>query len=213
MPPLSPVTFDAQRLRPGRFVYRLAEHGHDFGDATIEIRPLSDGTCRLSLSSRDIGQHWSAVVRRDFTPVEAQLAMTQGESSTLMSLAYEGSQVGGTLLVGGSRRSVSARLAGQVIDQRVDWAAMMAAQSPDGVEFGFGVYDAESGVSPLIGRATSAASVAAVMGQRPTLRLEYRILKGPHTEAYVVYTTRSAPRVMLREDMPGGLSATLVSAA
>jgi hypothetical protein len=107
-------------------------------------------------------------------------------------------------------QAVSAAIRGQVIDQRVDGAAMMAAGfTTNGVSFED--YDPGSGFSRLTGTKQPGKDMGSLLGRQRAAELHYTIHKKDHAQSYVVYATESLPRAMLREEMPRDLVAELIA--
>lgn len=205
------VPFDATQLREGRFTYQISSEGQPLGKAVIEIRRQPSGDFRISLDSVDIDQHWSSQLTRGFVPLAAGLHMPDDVAPYRMDIRYSDNEVTGTEMRGGSVHPVSAVLQGQVIDQRVDWAAMMAAEFPVDGKIEFLVYDPATGSSPLSGTRTASAPITGVLGTSEITRLDYTIRKQVHPESYSVFATRESPRVMVREEMPNQLLAELIA--
>lgn len=205
------VAFDAARLREGRFTYQLSIKGKPLGNAVIEIRRQPSGEFRISFDSNDIDQRWSSQMTRAFLPLAAELQMPGKTVPYRMSIRYTGAEVSGTETRGSSARQVTATLEGQVVDQRVDWAAMMAAEFPEDGKIEFRVYDPSTASSSLLGSTASAEPIASVIGMSDVIRLDYTIRKAGHAESYSVFATREFPRVMIREDMPNELVSVLVA--
>jgi hypothetical protein len=208
--PPAPATFDAARLREGRFTYELRIKGELLGTSTIEIRRQSPDEYLIRMDAPEIKQRWSANLRRAFNPLAATLEMG-GASPYRVSLRYSDTAVSGTESKQGSSHPVAAAILRQVVDQRVDWAAMMAAQFPREAGIAFDVYDPGTGFSRLEGTRTAANVIKSVLGTLPAIRLDYTIHKAERDESYSVYATKAEPRVMLREDMPNDLVALLVA--
>lgn len=202
---------DARTLRQGRFTYRISADGEALGVAIIEVRATQDGRYSIVLDGGDIGQHWRAEFSRDFTPQSATLEMSDASAPYSMQIQYAAHGASGTQSRAGKRESFMAKFEGQVIDQRVDWAAMMAATIPAGGEIEFQVFDPDTHLSRLTGSRVATAPVTSVLGSVPAIRLDYTIYKGEHIETYSVYATRQRPHLMLREDMPNGLSIELIA--
>lgn len=205
------VAFDAARLREGRFTYQVSIKGKPLGSAVIEIRQQPTGDYRISFDSIDVDQRWSSQMTRAFLPLAAELQMPGKAVPYRMSIRYSAAEVTGSETKGNSAHPVTAKLEGQVIDQRVDWAAMMAADFPEDGKIEFLVYDPSTASSPLLGTVTPAEPIASVLGTSDVVRLDYTIRKADHTESYSVFATREIPRVMLREDMPNELVSVLVA--
>ena len=205
-----PPAFDAAKLRKGRFTYKVTQNGKDLGQATIEIRRQRSGEYRIRFDSKDVAQSWSSTFDAQFKPIDAELHMPARKEPYHMSLRYSATEVSGEETRGKAKAPVSAQIAGQVVDQRVDWAAMMAADiSERGLIFR--VYDPGSAFSDLVGMQQKTEPFDSVLGRQPAILLRYTIQKKDHAENYLLYATESLPRVMLREDMPNGLVAELVA--
>jgi hypothetical protein len=213
--PRGRVAFDAARLREGRFTYDLAVNGGSIGQLTITIRRGSGATWRFAMESAS-GQSWEAVATRTMQPRSARLTMGRAGGVYTMRVTYRGlvadaeertAPAAGDAIKASTRRRVPA----QTVDQRIDWAAMMAAGLRPGARIGFHVYDPAEGTS----RVVAAADAGPAIDGRPTTRLRYRICKpgpGRAPEDYVLYASTAAPYTMLREDMRGELVSTLVRA-
>ena len=128
----------------------------------------------------------------------------------VMNLQYANGEVWGDERRGDSLTPVKATLAGLVLDQRVDWAAVMALKSPSRGSLELRVFDPSTGASRMLGRIGDVQPLSGAWGEAAALRLDYSIHKAGHIEEYTVYATRDTPRYMLREDMPNGLVAELI---
>lgn len=135
-----------------------------------------------------------------------------------MTLAYTGQHVSGDATTSasadgrlpGSDRAVEADIPEDAVDQRIDWATVMATDLAPGQKFLFEVYDAKTAVSHVNCIVSDGGILDTPFGKVPALRLDYSVEKSSGTESYSVYATRAFPRVMLREDLPGGLTSLLV---
>jgi hypothetical protein len=202
-------SFDASLLKEGRFVYRTTLKGEFLGETALEVR-RSGTTYRITMSAPKVGQSWEAVVDRSFTPLSAQLAMRTRTGPYEMNLKYAGAHVTGEERRGGTVTPVKAQLDGVVLDQRVDWASVMALTAPRQGTLALHVFDPSSGASQMLGRIGAEQPLAGSWGDATALRLDYTICKREHVEEYTVYATRETPRYMLREDMPNGLVSELI---
>ena len=202
-------TFDATLLKEGRFIYHTTLKGESLGETAIEIR-RAGAQFIVSMSAPKIAQAWRATVAQSFAPLAASLEMRGRKGPYAMELKYSGASVTGEEREGGVTRSVSASVEGVVIDQRVDWAAMMASKAPADSSIAMRVFDPSTGVSEMLGRIGGTQSIRGSWGEAAALRLDYTICKREHLEEYTVYATRETPRYMLREDMPNGLVSELV---
>lgn len=205
--------FNAATLRQGRFVYREITAGKDTGVFTLEIRRRPDGTWRFTGDGG--GQHWESVADAHFRPRRAELSFLRKGRPYRMRLVYDTHSVraletlqdstGATI----EKRS-SAVIAPLTIDQRIDWASLMASdQSMDGV-VRYHVFDPTTGSSTLIASATEGPTMNRLGAFHPTIALGYTICKAGKAEDYTVYATRDSARVMLREDMRGNVVSDLV---
>lgn len=201
--------FDASLLKEGKFIYRTTRQGESLGETVIEIRRAGDHY-RLAMTAPLIAQAWRATVKPSFAPITAQLSMAHGESPYSMSLRYEGTRIRGQERKGDIMNPVKARSTGLVIDQRVDWASVMAVDAPAGSAMTLSVYDPGTGFSQMLGKVGGTEVVKGAWGESTAVRLDYSICKGDHVENYTVYATQEFPRYMLREDMPNGLVSELL---
>jgi hypothetical protein len=202
-------TFDAHLLKEGRFTYRTTLKGESLGETVIEIRRVGEHV-RISMSAPKIAQSWNATVERSFAPLSASLAMRGKKGAYEMKLRYAGAKITGEEREAGVTRPVDALAEGVVIDQRVDWAAMMASTAPAGGTLAVRVFDPSTGSSEMLGKIGGTQPLSGAWGELTARRLDYTICKRDHLEEYTVYATRETPRYMLREDMPNGLVSELV---
>lgn len=200
-------SFDASLLKEGRFIYRTTLGGEFLGETALEIRRKGD-TWRITMSAPKIEQSWEAEVRRSFAPLSAHLKMKTRHGPYEMSLTYSGREVKGEERKADTVKPVSAALNGVVLDQRVDWAAVMALQAPAGSLVEMSVFD-PAGLSRMLGEVGGARPLTGPFGEVQSVSLGYRICKPDHVESYLVHATRDLPRYMLREDMPNGLVSEL----
>jgi hypothetical protein len=192
-------SFDAALLKEGRFTYRTTLKGEPLGETILEIRHVGAHFV-ISMSAPEIAQSWKATVERSFAPLSASLAMRGKNGAYVMELRYAGTKITGEEREGLVTRPVNAQAEGVLIDQRVDWASMMASNAPAGKTITMRVFDPSTGLSEMIGH----------IGGSEQLRLDYTICKRAHLEEYTVFATRETPRYMLRENMPNGLVSELI---
>lgn len=201
-------TFDASRLKEGRFTYQTSLKGEPLGETVIEVR--RDGEkLRISMSAPEIAQSWDVTVAKTFTPLTASLRMRGRNGPYSMSLRYLGATVAGEESESGVTRPVNASLPGVFIDQRVDWAAIMTANTVAG-SLALRVYDPSTGASAMVGKIAGVHTLHTAGKDIAALRLDYSICKRDHVEQYSVYATSDTPRYMIREDMPNGLVSELI---
>ena len=159
-------------------------------------------------------QSWEAVVSPTFAPVLAKIRFGQGSSArSVFELAYQGTRVTGFITAQkepSKRREVNETISDDTIDQRVDWAAVMALKDyVEGHESKFNVYDPGTGslVRVRIGKSEKTAVPA---GSFETVRISYRIDKRSGAETYEVFVTKQAPRFLVKEKFPNGSVTELV---
>ena len=205
----SKPAFDATLLKEGRFIYRTTLKGKSLGETALEIRRAGPYFV-VSMSAPKISQAWKATVERSFAPLSASLEMLGRNGPYVMELKYASSRITGKVSEGGFTLSVNESVEGRVLDQRVDWAAMMASSAPADSSIAMRVFDPSTGLSEMLGKIGETRSMRGAWGEVTALRLDYTICKRDHLEKYTVYATRETPRYMLREDMPNGLVSELV---
>jgi hypothetical protein len=201
--------FDAALLKEGRFTYRTSVKGESLGNTVIEVRRVGTNY-RITMSAADIGQSWQATVRPSFAPLSAHLEMRSRGAPYAMDLTYEGARITGEERRSGAAKPVSVTSDGIVIDQRVDWAAMMTIGPSSGKSVTMRVFDPSTGFSQMLGSVGAAPPMKGAWGAAAAVRLDYSICKRDHLESYTVFASESKPRYMLREDMPNGLVSELI---
>jgi hypothetical protein len=162
------------------------------------------------MSAPKVEQSWKAMFAKSFAPQSASLEMKGRKGPYAMELQYDGAKITGEEREAGVSRPVQATLQGVTVDQRVDWAAIMATTAPAGSGISLQVFDPSTGSSPMLGKVGGTQPLRGPWGERDAVRLDYTICKRDHLEEYTVYATRETPRYMLREDMPNGLVSELV---
>lgn len=96
-------------------------------------------------------------------------------------------------------------LVATTIDQRIDWASLMASNLSAGESTNYRVFDLSTGSSELVAVASAGPLLQGPEGPRPTAKLDYTICKMGNPETYTMYATTELPRSMLREDLRGNL--------
>lgn len=207
-------------MRPGHFTFRTILRGKEVGSSHISIVRIDAGTYRFRNEvTGQFRQTWEAVATRLFEPRTVTLGLGQGDDrSRSMSLIYEGRRVSGTAtkvdpVAGKQTSSVSASVPEDVVDQRIDWAAVMATSMNPGQTITFSVYDPWIGVSRVTGHLGEAASVTVPAGTFETRRVVYLIEKSSGAERFEVWVSKATPRFMVREDFPNGATTELVRLA
>lgn len=218
-PTLSHAQPDAHRLATGQFVFQDLDHGREVGRGRVTIRPLSGGErydFRADIAGAAV-QRWEAIAMRTFEPLSATITFgpdTVGNTPSF-SIDYHAGRVTGFVIphsgpLRGVRRVIDTVVPAGIIDQRIDWASVMASDLALGHSFALAVYDPQLGVSPVAVTVDSAERVHVPAGTFDVFRVTYRIAKATGTEQYVVLVTRSLPRMMVREEFPNGVVSDLV---
>jgi hypothetical protein len=206
--------FEAARLKTGRFFYRTTDHGEDAGSSNISIARVDASTYRFA--NEVLGkfrQSWEARTTPALEPLSATLGLgANDDKGRTMRLAYAGQSVKGTATKGARTDEVSAELPADVVDQRIDWAALMSAPLTPGGAIAFTVYDPWSGVSRVDAHVLGQEQQSVPAGTFDTLRVVYRIAKRDRgDETYEIWVNRTEPRFLVREDFPNGATTELVS--
>jgi hypothetical protein len=109
-------------------------------------------------------------------------------------------------------KPVGAAVPGGTVDQRIDWAAMLASRLEIGQKLDFTVYDSATGISKVASEVTKAEQVRVPAGTFDAIRAVYRIEKSKGTETYEVLASKETPRFMVREDFSTRMSTELEKA-
>ena len=209
---------DARRLRTGSFVYREMNRGQDAGRARIEIQQVA-GSEHYRFSTEitgEFGQCWESVAARFFEPVSAKLSFGQSPCDVpTFDIAYSGGKVSGFAVSrsAGSppvRRSLDAAVPDDIVDQRIDWAYVLAADFENEKRFQFRVYDPGTGVSLAAARVEGVEKIQVPAGTFEACRIVYRIEKTRGVETYQVLATKGANRMMVREEFSNGFATDLL---
>jgi len=216
---MSGAKFDAARLRTGRFDYHIMQNGKQLAMFTITIAKQVDGNFRFTAKGLD--QEWESIATSSFAPISAALRIEQAKDKKTysMNLKYDGSRVTGSAgttvasmtneTKGAEMKAVSANVPAGTVDQRIDWAAMLASRLEIGQKFHFTVYDPGTGVSKVAGEISQAETTRVPAGTFDTIRTIYKIEKSEETETYEVLASKEMPRFMVREDFSNGMSIEL----
>jgi hypothetical protein len=209
----APPRFDARRLKQGRFTYDMTIKGEAAGQFVLTIRREGKDRWRFTGDATGFDQHWEAVTTRRFEPVSALLNLKRKGQPYRMELSYGLAGVTAGETTGAETRTTTTPFPSRTVDQRIDWASMMASDLAPGGAAAWHVFDAMTGSSRLVAGARAIAPMDGPLGRQPAIRLDYRICKaGRAAETYRVYATRSLPRVMLREDLRDEEVSVLVKA-
>lgn len=216
-PPNQQPKFDAHRLRTGRFEYRDSENGKELGTSRIVIAdgPGSDTVTFSNLVRGTFSQRWQAVARFTFEPVSANLTFGEGPITPAFEISYKSGRVTGFVVErkgpnAGTKRAIDNSVGANVVDQRIDWAAVSASDFGAAPEFEFDVYDPGLGISHVLARRGPPQSVRVPAGQFEVYPITYEIRKRTGSEVYEVFVTKTEPRILVREDFPHGVESDLV---
>ncbi len=210
------VELNAERLLQGAFHYRTLVDGKEAGGSLIRIEKLPGLADRYMFTNQIEGafsQSWESVTTGVFTPLSAKLTFDPGGKARVgFDLRYSngGRHVAG--FNGPARNPVNEDLAEDTVDQRIDWAAVMAIPNLGvGMQHRFYVYDPGTGNSPVLARVTGFETTTVPLGTYETARIVYRIEKKRGAEQYEVLVTRKGPRFMVKETFPNGSATELMA--
>lgn len=208
------------RLRTGSFTYRTLVHGAVAGESRIRIRRQEDSENYgfSNVVTGSFSQSWEAVASPTFAPVSAKLSFGEGAAArAAFELGYHGNRVTGFVIpqkAPSKRREVDETVTGDTVDQRIDWAAIMALkQYVEGQEFRFHVYDPGTGNSLVNVRIGGIGTTVVPAGSFETVQVSYQIHKNDGAETYEVFITKQPPRFVVKEKFPNGSVSELVELA
>jgi len=208
---------DAYRLKRGQFDYRDSNHGKQLGTSIITItKNLDNGNFNFAMESRGYNeQRWEAVATPYLAPLSAKLSFGKPSSSPpYFDLVYTPGRVAGLRSRSRSdtapQSSFEAFIAAGTVDQRIDWATVLASDLRSGRKFQFSVYDPSLGTSPVIAEVGPIEQISVPAGSFRVFKIQYRVQKTTGPEEYTVFATQSLPRVMVREDFPDGTVSELI---
>lgn len=211
------LDLDATRLQTGSFSFRTLVEGKEVGRSRIQIHRAADSGNYVfsNLVTGSFSQSWEAVATPRFAPVSAKLSFGQGSGArTAFELSYQGNRVTGFMASRkepSKRREIDENASDDTVDQRIDWAAVMALKEyVEGKEFQFHVYNPGTGNSVVSGRIGKSETTAVPAGSFETVRVSYRIDKRGRSETYEVFVTKQAPRFLVKEKFPNGSAVELV---
>jgi hypothetical protein len=208
---------DAGRLQIGSFSFRTLAEGKEAGRSRIQIhRAANSGNYVFSnLVTGSFSQSWESVASPKFVPVSAKLSFGQGSAArTAFDLSYHGNRVTGFIASRkepSKKREVDETVANDTVDQRIDWAAVMAREKyVEGQEYRFHVYDPGTGNSLVTVQVGESEITVVPAGSFETVQLSYRIGKRSGAETYEVFVTKQTPRFLVKEKFPNGSIVELV---
>jgi hypothetical protein len=212
------ATFDPQRIRTGTFSYRDLDHGKEVGKASITIRKLPGSenyvfSAKATFATDFEGfpsQQWEATATPTLGPVSAKLAFVRdSEVSPIFDLQYSEGSVTGFFIRHKEKKAVSATVPANTVDQRIDWAAVLASNLETGRRFEFNVYDPGTGISKISGQVGQVEETHLPAGTFRAYRIIYQIDKAGKTEHYQMLASQDLPRTMLLEEFPNGVVSEL----
>jgi hypothetical protein len=204
--------FDAERVRLGRFHYENTMEGKSAGSSTISVARAAPD--RFRFRNEVVGtfrQTWECESNRALEPAQVTLGFGERDDrGRRMRLLYRGSQVSGTAThvdkTGAEvTESVSSTIPTDIVDQRVDWAALMSAPLAVGQRHSFSVYDPWSGLSRVDARVEAGGQTRVPAGAFDTFLVVYRIddpVRGAHE--FRAWVSEATPRFLVRELFPNG---------
>jgi hypothetical protein len=215
---IAPATPDTTRLQTGRFIYSDQLNGKELGRSQITITRQDDGAyCFTNEAIGHADQTWTALASTQFAPISAKLSFGSGEQKqAIFDIHYREGRVRGFRMEGRGENAhkivVDDNVPSDIIDQRIDWAAVMASTIAVGGQFGFKVYDPKIKISNAVATVEARERIHVPAGDFDTVKIVYRIAKKTGTEQYRVFTNIDGPRMLIREDFPDGTSSQLVKA-
>jgi len=161
-------------------------------------------------------QRWEVVATFKFEPVSARLAFVRGSQITpIFDLIYSSGRVSGYFVKRkgsdqGTRQNVNASVPPNTVDQRIDWAAVLATNLETGQQFEFNVYDPGTGVRLVLGQVRDLEQIKVPAGTFRAYRIVYQMEKSGRTEYYQLFASQKSPHMMIREEFPNGVISELV---
>jgi hypothetical protein len=213
----TPARPDAHRLKIGQFIYRDSGHGKILGTSRIIIqKDVRTGNFNFSDESKGyFDQQWETVASPQFSPISAKLNYGPASNSVpYFNLAYASGRVRGlrcrTRTGCNPMTPVEASISEDTVDQRIDWATVIASELQPGRRFHFSVYDPSIGTSSVTAEVAPARQIQVPAGSFKTFRITYRVEKATGAEQYTVFASEQMPRILIREDFPDGTTSELL---
>jgi hypothetical protein len=217
---------NAIRLKTGLFTYQDRNHdgGSVVGSSQILIRRLGNqGDYEFSnLATFASGfqgfhsQRWTTVASMRFQPKSAVLTFVNGnEVAPIFDITYRAGRATGFIVSRSSNEAskksyVNDPLPADTVDQRIDWATVIANDLEVGRHFEFNVYDPKGGVSHVQADVGALSDVHAPAGDFVSYAIDYRIHRANGVEHFRVFASKESPRFMVREEFPNGVVTDLV---
>ncbi|MBN9656686.1 MAG: DUF3108 domain-containing protein [Acidobacteria bacterium] len=215
--PLAAQTFDAGRVKTGVFDYTITDHQKEVARLSLKIERKDSGRYAFSAdATATVCQHWESTATSTLEPLSALLRFCKdGPDRPIFQLDYAGRKVSGVRYTGvppaQEKHAVHATVPGATVDQRIDWAAVMAMDLKPGLNFGFNVYDPGTGISRLTGRVDGVQDITVPAGRFTVYRMVYEMDKQGQVEHYESLVSRDVPRVLVRIRFPNGSLSDLKS--
>jgi Protein of unknown function (DUF3108) len=205
-------SFEATRLRTGRFEYRMMKAGKEMAKFTVTVEKAADGNFRFAGEAVGFNQKWESIATPVFQPVSATLRMQLRDGKMYsMTLKYaDGYVTGSEQKESSPANKIDNHVPVRTVDQRIDWAAAMSTALVVGDKFNFTVFDPATGISRVTGEVVGDERIIVPAGTFDTVRIIYQIEKSKGTERYELFATKALPHMMVREDFPNGTSSELV---
>jgi len=209
--------FDAHRLRLGTFRYSDSSHGKVIGESKIRVH-RSEGQEYVfsNVVEGASDQRWKAVITPGFSPISAELTFGgSGEQHKAFDLSYSPNHVSGVAATrdrdGFFDRRIGEEIAVDTIDQRIDWAAVMALKSYHKSEkFTFHVYDPKDGNSRIVATVKGMETIHTKAGAFRVVRILYTTEKASGAQTFEVFINEQVPRFLVKEIFPWGMTSELV---
>ena len=212
------------RVKTGIFEYRDSNRGKKVGSSTITIQRLA-GSGNLSFintaefsdgSSGFQSQRWEAVTSPEFRPILAKLAFLRGDEVVpVFEISYGFGRATGFVVSRKAstqpiKQTIDAAVPDDIVDQRIDWAAILASDLETGEHIEFNVFDPGSGISRVTAEVGPSEELQVPAGTFSAFRVDYQMEKPKGAERYRLFVSRNLPHMMLREDFPNGVVSELI---
>jgi hypothetical protein len=204
--------FDGSLLKTGRFHYDVRSGDKEVATGVLYLENRSESLFFTGTFTASACQHWESIASPGFVPRSASLRFCKdGPDRPVFELNYakDGRRVRGARYVKSQKMGVDAEIPERTVDQRIDWAAVMALPLKPGYSFTFNVYDPGTGLSPLLGRVDGEQTITTPAGKFKVYQLTYQMNKPGNEEHYQSWITVDTPRVLVRIKFPDGAVSTL----
>jgi hypothetical protein len=204
--------FDGSLLKTGRFHYDVRSGDKEVATGVLNIENRSESLFFTGTFTASVCQHWESTASPGFVPRSATLRFCKdGPDRPVFELNYskEGNRVRGVRYVKSEKTDVNAAIPTHTVDQRIDWAAVMALPLKPGYKFEFKVYDPGTGLSPLLGSVDDEQTIETPAGRFKVYQLTYQMNKPGREEHYQSWVTADSPRMLVRIRFPDGSVSSL----